>query len=420
MRNTRNLYVLVVGIVVLAFIYWGILATALIANPPGEGESVTVNSPTNVQHQYRTYDYEEAMSDQTKTYRIAIPAGLTTVRGILVITNYAGGDSREYYRDAWYGEFLHLHNFAFVGAMGNNSHIESFQVFQRALAQIAKESGHPELVNVPYATTGLSAGGGFASRLVTSCPEKVLASVIVCSRLKLTDVTPTPAMLGTPVMIINGETENSGQVVYPNLEAYRPVGALYGFLELEGRGHEFAGQEVLAMPYLEEAIRLRYPSNGDVRKGPLTLKPVAPMSGWVADNRTWKSGITYISPAKEFKGDIRNSSWLLNKNIAFIYRAYATYNKPLTITSPSPDASKTESWATGSNVPIVVDATKFPNWKTLEFYDGSRILGEITQGSPQFTAKNLTPGYHVFSVLGTDTFGTVRTSNPVLVIVRKP
>ena len=32
----------------------------------------------------------------------------------------------------------------------------------------------------------------------------------------------------------------------------------------------------------------------------------------------------------------------------------------------------------------------------------------------------LTPGYHVFSVLGTDAAGTVRTSDPVMVIVRRP
>jgi hypothetical protein len=36
--------------------------------------------------------------------------------------------------------------------------------------------------------------------------------------------------------------------------------------------------------------------------------------------------------------------------------------------------------------------------------------------TPKITATNLTPGYHVFSVLGTDAEGTVRTSDPVMVI----
>jgi hypothetical protein len=69
-------------------------------------------------------------------------------------------------------------------------------------------------------------------------------------------------------------------------------------------------------------------------------------------------------------------------------------------------------------VPIVVDAGRFPNWTKLEFFDGARKLGEVTQGPTQFTATNLTPGYHVFSVRGTDAAGTVRTSDPALVVVR--
>ena len=36
------------------------------------------------------------------------------------------------------------------------------------------------------------------------------------------------------------------------------------------------------------------------------------------------------------------------------------------------------------------------------------------------TATNLTPGYHVFSVLGTDAQGNLRTSNPALVVVQSP
>jgi hypothetical protein len=69
-------------------------------------------------------------------------------------------------------------------------------------------------------------------------------------------------------------------------------------------------------------------------------------------------------------------------------------------------------------VQIVVDATKFPGWKKLVFYDDAQTLGEITEGLTQLTAKNLALGYHVFSVLGTDAGGDIRPSNPVMVIVR--
>ena len=109
-----------------------------------------------------------------------------------------------------------------------------------------------------------------------------------------------------------------------------------------------------------------------------------------------------------------------NEDIAFIYRAYATHNNPLTLTSPGPCGPGTPAVDPGSNVPISVDASKFPNWKKLEFYDGAKKLGTVTAAPARLTATNVTPGYHVFSVLGTDAAGTVRTSDPVMVVVRRP
>ena len=55
----------------------------------------------------------------------------------------------------------------------------------------------------------------------------------------------------------------------------------------------------------------------------------------------------------------------------------------------------------------------------MELYDGAKKLGEITpEAATKFTAKGLTPGYHVFSVLATDAKGTVRTADPRMVVVR--
>jgi hypothetical protein len=68
-------------------------------------------------------------------------------------------------------------------------------------------------------------------------------------------------------------------------------------------------------------------------------------------------------------------------------------------------------------VPIVVDDSGFPHWQELAFFDAARKLAEITRGPPKFTATNLTPGYHVFSVLAKDAQGTMRSSNPVMVVV---
>jgi hypothetical protein len=204
------------------------------------------------------------------------------------------------------------------------------------------------------------------------------------------------------------------------LAEHRPKGALWAWMAVQGVGHEFAGQEVLGLPILDAAVRLRYPADAEVRKGPVKLKSVDWQSGWVADNTTWKSGLTAIAPARKFQGDVPRSSWLLNEDIAFIYRAYATHDRPLKVTSPSDMSARSEVFDAGSAVTIRVDDSRFAGWTRLQLYDGATKVGELTMGPARFTVKDLKAGYHAFSVLGTDGKGTLKPSNPVLVVVRKP
>jgi hypothetical protein len=138
----------------------------------------------------------------------------------------------------------------------------------------------------------------------------------------------------------------------------------------------------------------------------------------VADNTTWKSGLTAITPAKKLKGDVARSSWLLNEDIAHIYRAYATHDWPLKVTSPSSMSAKSEVFDAGSAVTIRVDDSRFAGWTKLELYDGATKVGELTRGPAEFTVKDLKAGYHAFSVLGKDGKANTRPSNPVIVVVR--
>jgi hypothetical protein len=394
-----------------------------------EGENLTGAPATEIgpsaepdPHRYNSFEYTEA----GKTLRLTIPEGLAVVRGVLVVGPHAHGDSRDYYQQVWYREFMHLHGFAFLGAESFSSHAENFRIMQKAFKQLAVDSGHPELVNAPYATTGFSAGGGFASRLLVEAPDKVIAAVIVGSRLNLTGIKATTAHRCTPACIINGEYEHvenekdgMAAVVEPVLAEHRPLGALWGWMAVPGGGHEFNGQEVLAMPILDAAVRLRYPADGDVRKGPVKLKSIDPNSGWVADNTTWKSGLTSIAHSPDFEGNVATSSWLLNQDLAFIYRAYSTYDRPLKIVSPDTMSAQGEVWDADSSVIISADDSRFPRWKKLYLYDGAKKVSELTNGPAEFIIQNLQPGYHAFSILGTDDEGAVRPSNPVLVVVRK-
>jgi hypothetical protein len=400
-----------------------LVALALMASAntyPDTGTSAASKRPG-----YKVYDYvveatPPAMGEHK--FRLVVPDGLVVLRGILVVGPYAGGDSRDYHEQVWYREFLNLHGFAFLGA--THYYMHDYKVMQAALTQLAVDSEHPELVNAPYAATGFSAGGAYTRLLMKEDPDKVIAGVVVGSTMKLR-CELTDDHRRVPMCVINGELEHEpdeaggmAKALEPVLAEQRPKGALWAWMAVQGVGHEFAGQEVLAMPILDAAVRLRYPADADVRKGPVKLNTVKLESGWVADNTTWKSGLTAITPATTFKGDVAKSSWLLNEDIAFIYRAYSTLDWPLAITAPGREAAKDEVFDAGSSVAIKVDDSQFAGWTKLELYDGATKVGEMTTGKAEFTVKDLKAGYHAFSVLGADGKGMTRPSNPVLVVVR--
>jgi hypothetical protein len=376
---------------------------------------------------YKVYDHVVKATPPATgehKFRLVVPDGLAVVRGILVVGPYAGGDSRDYHEQVWYREFLNLHGFAFLGA--KDFYMRDYTVMRAALKQFAADSKHPELVNAPYAATGFSAGGAYTRLLMKADPDKLIAGVVVGSTMKLRGEL-TDDHRRVPMCVINGDLEHEpgeaggmAKALEPVLAEHRPKGARWAWMAVQGVGHEFAGQEVLAMPMLDAAVRLRYPADGDVRTGPVKLRPADLESGWVADNTTWNSGLTIITPAKAFKGDVAKSSWLLNENIAFIYRAYATHDWPLKITSPSNTSARSEVFDAGSAVTIKVDDSKFAGWTKLDLYDGATKVGELTTGRAEFVVKNLKAGYHAFSILGTDGKANTRTSNPVLVVVRKP
>jgi pimeloyl-ACP methyl ester carboxylesterase len=365
-----------------------------------------------------TYDYQENAEGMNKCVRLAIPKGFAVVRGIVINGNAAGADTRDAYKQVWYEEFLDWHGFAFVGTKEFSSHKESFEVLMHALRRFAEESRHPELVHAPFVTVGFSAGGGFASRLVIEAPERVIAAAICSSFLR---AEPSRVTLNTPICILSGELEPRLMEALPAVVSdYRSKDGRLSWLTIQGQAHQWTTQYTLALPFLDTAVRLRYPAEQDPRHGPVRLTTIPVARGWLADNTSWKSGLTKIAPPGEFTAKLATSSWLPNDDIAFIYRAYASYANPLKITSPVSVLQNGQVLKAGASVTIAVDTTRFPKWKALEFFDGGQRLGEVRTAPAQLMTKDLAAGYHVLSALGTDANGEKRCSPPVLIVVRKP
>jgi hypothetical protein len=382
-----------------------VVAVAWIAGRPGAQTTAG----------FATYDYAEVDEGQEKAVRLAIPADLQIVRGLLVNTNAAGGDTRARYTLPYLRAFAALHGFAFVGAQGFNSHPGSVTVLEHALARFAEESGHAELLNAPFVAYGFSAGGGFANRLLDAAPGRVIASAPLSTVMRRMVI--PPAALQVPVCMFSGEQEDMNSLLVEAMQTHRPRGAHFAWAMVEGQAHAETDQATLAIPFLEHCIRLRYPADADPRRGPVALKPLPLSSGWLADNTTWHSGLTQIAPYSDPGDAAGTTSWLPDEDIALLYRAYATFAPVLRLTDPPSGGVRV--LASGANLTVTVDASGFPGWKSLALYDGAQKLAETTTGPASFPLTDLKAGVHAYWAMGTDAQGTQRAARPTLVIVNR-
>ncbi|MEN6642483.1 MAG: hypothetical protein ABFE08_08565 [Armatimonadia bacterium] len=364
---------------------------------------------------FATYDYSEVDEGQEKAVRLAVPLGLETIRGLLVNTNAAGGDTRERYTLPYLRAFAALHGLGFLGARAFNSHVGSVTVLEHALERFAGESGHPELVDVPFVAYGFSAGGGFANRLVNTLPERVIASAPLSSAMRME--VPVAA-LDVPVCMFSGEQEERlNPLLTETMQTHRPRGAHFAWAMVEGQAHRESDQATLAIPFLDHCIRLRYPAQADPRQGPVALNTLDLSSGWLADNTSWRSGLTSLTPYADPGARAATTSWLPDEDTAFIYRAYATFAPALRLTNPPSGAI----WVlnAGANLTVTADDTGLPGWRQIALYDGAQKLAETASGPARFVLTGLRPGVHGFFVMATDALGAQRTSRPALVIVNE-
>ena len=175
---------------------------------------------------------------------------------------------------------MHLHDFALVASAGDIPHVKAFQAFRSCLQTVSVDSRHPELVNAPYAAVGFSAGGGFASTLITRDPDRTIAAGIIEARYNFTAfLPPNPppaaavldAALAIPSVLFSGGKHNDPEIqtgVFKMVDEvfvpFRPKGAEFAWMVLPGYAHEYAEnrQKLLVMPLLDLAVQRAIPKTG--------------------------------------------------------------------------------------------------------------------------------------------------------------
>ena len=208
-------------------------------------------------------------------------------------------------------------------------------VFQRALVDLGKLSGHPEMATVPWAIWGHSGGGHWAGGMVLLHPDRVAAAWLRSGVPPLTAAEGRPkpyeipdAACKVPMMCnlgtLEGVTDKEGRFsgVWLGVEAFakklRSRNALLGVSIDPISSHDCGNQRYLAIPWFDACltVRLSKSSSSKVNEHPSD-------AGWIANLGAGAKEIDKPVPANEFKGELDTSTWLPNEAIAMAWTQYS-------------------------------------------------------------------------------------------------
>ncbi|MEO6784860.1 MAG: PHB depolymerase family esterase, partial [Chthoniobacteraceae bacterium] len=163
------------------------------------------------------------------TYRMWIPDGVKTIRGVIVHQHGCGVGSRKGAEPG--AKDLHWQALArkwdcallvpsYQQEDKDNCRLwcdprnGSAKTFLRSLADLGAQSGHPELASAPWCLWGHSGGGFWASLMLTLYPERIAAiwfrsgsAFATWEKGEIPKPQITPAVYGVPLMFNGGVKE---------------------------------------------------------------------------------------------------------------------------------------------------------------------------------------------------------------------
>ena len=352
-----------------------------------------------------TWDFVDPNDDRGMLLWLPDPA--RPVRAALLW----GSDKHSALRDDLQA-FAAANNLAVIG-------LESFSIdmanrdggfIEADLKALAAMSGHPELERAPVLFTGHSRGGQIAYEFNAWKPERVIAFTVSKGGVYLT-WQPSERARSNPAIICGGEKDLDSRVasIHRLFDGNRPLGALWSVEFEEGEAHSFGRSVPLFLLHFQHALNERLPP------GATAMLPVDQRRSWLADNATWKDGITKIFPAAGFKGDTTNLSWLLDADVAFAYRGTATYANPLRL-----ERTAGHGIPYFADEPVVLECADFGEgeWKSVALYDGAARVAVVTRDRPRVVLPPQKMGAHAGVLVGERPDGSLRTSWPVAWVVR--
>jgi hypothetical protein len=314
------------------------------------------------------------------TYNLWLPEGVKTIRGIIVHQHGCGEGSNKGAAtaadDLHWQALARKRECALLGPVIRqpdktdcwkwcDPRNGSDQTYLRALADLAKQSGHPEIASAPWCLWGHSGGGSWASILQAKYPERIVAiwfrsgtaypywqpPTDPTKQRTIPEVVLPPAAYEIPMMANPGAKENGDKrfngAWTGNLamfKAYRAKGAPIGFAPDPLTSHQTGDQRYAAIAFFDACLGLRLPESGN------TLRQIDQSKGWLSPLLGSEA-----KPASEYAGDKAESNWLPDAAFA---KAWTEYVKTGSTndTTPPPAPFDVTAKAVGDGVEVTWDA----------------------------------------------------------------
>lgn len=259
--------------------------------------------------------------------------------------------------------------------------------FLQALDDLAAKSGHPEFATVPWCLWGHSGGGFWASLMMTSDPDRIVAAWLrsgtAFSAWEKGEV-PRPeireATYRIPVVCNPGAKEQNDKRfngawtgTLAMFRAFRRHDAPIAFAPDPRTAHECGDSRYLAIPFFDACLAMRLPDRGS---DPTRLKTVDLARGWLAP----VLGTTAV-PLDMYEGPLFDTVWLPDDRVAEAWMEYVKTGGVDDPTPPAPPARVAASAQADRSVVLTWDAAADPDSGIREFIierDG-REVGRVPE-----------------------------------------
>ncbi len=413
--------------------------TVLTANELISVEIAKAHDGGEIRYDGICYDYRDAKAQ--KGIKLWLPPIDEPIRAILFFGNPgSGGDTRDKALNRTWQDWAAQRQLGIAGVTwfrGGEIYHKTGKNILAVFNSWAELGHHPELADIPFIPRGSSNAGMTAYGLSCYVPERIVCFTSNVGA-RYNPFMPSEKALQIPALQHIGPVDRFMPLgLKDTAELYqriRPFNSLWAWDAEEGKGHQDFSQLHIDLAFYSEILDRRLPQAG------ADIQTVQYDEAWLADTSTWANRWPprpcHIASFKDYKGNKDTAVWLAGEATAKAYQAAASYHKRIQLTI---DDLVTVGPADGqwnindADLPTVnpdeeivlrikpLQKNRMINWSKIEFFNGSQLIGTVTQGNEPVLKTKALPGKieQVFTVIAyDDESGAEYVANPFGVVVR--